>query len=149
MVACSCYFRINIYADRSPKYLKEVKMGLLDALLGNASEIDIDEVAEELAPIIGDTESIQQVFKVVRDMYVFTNKRLILIDKQGMTGRKVDYHSIPYRAITQFRIETAGHFDLDAELKIWISGQDNPIEKELKKDTVVGIQKTLATHMFA
>jgi hypothetical protein len=82
-------------------------------------------------------------------MYVFTNKRLILIDKQGMTGRKVDYHSIPYRAITQFKIETAGHFDLDAELKIWISGQDDPIEKELKKDTVVGIQKTLATHMFA
>lgn len=70
-------------------------MGLLDALLGNASEVDISEVAEELAPIIGDTESIQQVFKVVRDMYVFTNKRLILIDKQGMTGRKVDYHSIP------------------------------------------------------
>jgi hypothetical protein len=131
------------------KFLQEYKMGLLDALLGNASEVDISEVAEELAPIIGDTESIQQVFKVVRDMYVFTNKRLILIDKQGMTGRKVDYHSIPYRAITQFNIETAGHFDLDAELKIWISGQETPIEKELNKDTVVGIQKTLATYMFA
>jgi hypothetical protein len=124
-------------------------MGLLDALLGNASEVDINEVSEELAPIIGDTESIQMVFKVVRDMYVFTNKRLILIDKQDLTGRKVDYHSIPYRAITQFKIETAGHFDLDAELKIWISGQDKPIGKELNKDTVVGIQKTLATHMFA
>jgi hypothetical protein len=129
--------------------LKEVKRGLIDALLGNASEIDISEVIDELAPIIGDTESIEQVFKVVRDMYVFTNKRLILIDKQGMTGRKVDYHSIPYHAITQFKIQTAGHFDLDAELKIWISGQDDPIERELKKDTVVGIQKTLATHMFA
>jgi hypothetical protein len=129
--------------------LKEVKRGLIDALLGNASEIDISEVIDELAPIIGDTESIEQVFKVVRDMYVFTNKRLILIDKQGMTGRKVDYHSIPYHAITQFKIETAGHFDLDAERKIWISGQDDPIERELKKDTVVGIQKTLATHMFA
>ena len=48
-------------------------MGLLDALLGNASEIDISEVADELAPIIGDTESIQQVFKIVRDMYSLTN----------------------------------------------------------------------------
>lgn len=124
-------------------------MGLLDALLGNASEIDVNEVRDELAPIIGDSESIQQVFKVVRDMYVFTNKRLLLIDKQGLTGRKVDYHSIPYKAITQFKIETAGHFDLDAELKIWVSGQDQPIEKELKKDTVVGIQRTLATYMFA
>ncbi|MGS2719256.1 PH domain-containing protein [Paraglaciecola aestuariivivens] len=124
-------------------------MGLLDGLLGNASEVDVQEVAEELAPIIGATESVEQVFKVIRDMYVFTNKRLILIDKQGMTGRKVDYHSIPYRAITQFKIETAGHFDLDAEFKIWVSGQSEPIEKDLKKDTVVGIQQTLATHMFA
>jgi 2C-methyl-D-erythritol 2,4-cyclodiphosphate synthase len=45
-------------------------MGLLDAILGNASEIDINEVTEELAPIIGSSESVQQVFKVVRDMYV-------------------------------------------------------------------------------
>jgi hypothetical protein len=71
-------------------------------------------------------------------MYVFTNKRLILIDKQGITGRKVDYHSIPYRAITQFKIETAGHFDLDAELKIWISGYLNiwaiqPNRKRIKE----------------
>lgn len=124
-------------------------MGLLDGLLGNASEIDIESVSAELAPIVGETETIQRVFKVIRDMYVFTNKRLILIDKQGITGRKVDYHSIPYRAITQFKLETAGHFDLDAELKIWVSGQDNPIVKELKKDTVVGIQQTLATFMFA
>ena len=123
-------------------------MGLLDALLGNASEIDVDSVARELAPIIGRNEEIQQVFKVIRDMYVFTNYRLILIDKQGITGKKVDYHSIPYRQITQFKVETAGHFDLDAELKIWVSGQDNPIQKELKKDTVVGIQQTLATYMF-
>jgi hypothetical protein len=123
-------------------------MGLLDALLGNASEVSLESVAEELAPIIGDGEAIQRVFKVVRDMYVFTNRRLILIDKQGITGKKVDYHSIPYTQITQFRLETAGHFDLDAEFKIWISGQDNPIIKELKKDSVVGIQQTLATYMF-
>jgi hypothetical protein len=123
-------------------------MGLLDALLGNASEVSLESVAEELAPIIGDGEAIQRVFKVVRDMYVFTNRRLILIDKQGITGKKVDYHSIPYKQITQFRLETAGHFDLDAEFKIWISGQDNPIIKELKKDSVVGIQQTLATYMF-
>lgn len=123
-------------------------MGLLDKIMGNASEIDASEVAEDLAPIIGAAESVERVFKEVRDMYVFTNKRLILIDKQGLTGRKVEYHSIPYRAITQFKIETAGRFDMDAEIKIWISGQDSPIEKELNKNTVVGIQKTLADSMF-
>lgn len=122
-------------------------MGFLDAIMGNASEVNTDEVAEELAPILGDNESLQRVFKEVRDMYVFTNKRLILIDKQGLTGKKVDYHTVPYKAITQFKLETAGHFDLDAELKIWVSGQANPIEKELNKDTVVGIQQTLATFL--
>jgi len=123
-------------------------MGLLDKIMGNASEIDAGEVAEDLAPIIGEAESVKRVFKEVRDMYVFTNKRLILIDKQGLTGRKVEYHSIPYRAITQFKIETAGRFDLDAEIKIWISGQDSPVEKQLNKSTVVGIQRTLADSMF-
>lgn len=123
-------------------------MGLLDAVLGNASEVDVEEVREELAPIIGESESIEKVYKLIRDMFVFTSGRLILIDKQGMTGRKVSYHSIPYRAITQFTLETAGHFDMDAELKIWVSGQSEPIEQELKKDTVVGIQQALANHMF-
>ncbi|MDC0603318.1 PH domain-containing protein [Aliiglaciecola sp.] len=123
-------------------------MGLLDKMLGNASEIDVGDVAEELAPIIGANESVERVFKEIRDMYVFTNKRLILIDKQGLTGKKVEYHSIPYRAITQFKIESAGRFDLDSEIKIWVSGQSQPIEKELNKDVVVGIQKTLADSMF-
>ncbi|GAC16961.1 PH domain-containing protein [Aliiglaciecola lipolytica] len=123
-------------------------MGLLDKIMGNASEIDVADVSEELTPILGASESIERVFKEIRDMYVFTNKRLILIDKQGLTGRKVDYHSIPYRAITQFKLETAGHFDLDAEFRIWISGIDEPIKKELNKKVVVGIQKTLADHMF-
>ncbi|GAB3018702.1 PH domain-containing protein [Bowmanella dokdonensis] len=124
-------------------------MGLLDALMGNASEVDSGEVARELEPILGDNEQVDKVYKLVRDMYVFTNKRLILIDKQGMTGRKVEYHSIPYRAITQFKVETAGHFDLDAELSVWISGSSDPIKRELKKNTAAGIQKCLANWMFA
>ena len=123
-------------------------MGLLDAILGNASEVDAGEVSQELSPILGDNETVERVFKEIRDMYVFTSSRLILIDKQGLTGRKVEYHSVPYRAITQFKVETAGHFDMDAELKVWVSGQSDPIEKELNKDTVVGIQKTLADFMF-
>ena len=122
-------------------------MGFLDAILGNSAEIDVSEVSEELAPILGDNETIARVFKEIRDMYVFTSKRLVIIDKQGLTGRKVEYHSIPYKAITQFKLETAGHFDLDAELKLWVSGQSEPIEKDLKKDTVVGIQQTLATYL--
>lgn len=63
-----------------------------------------------------------------------------------MTGSKVDYTSIPYRAVTRFAVETAGTFDLDSELKIWVSGTSEPITKTLKKGTDVrGIQRALAT----
>ena len=123
-------------------------MGLLYGLMGNASEIDASEVAEELAPIMGDTEQVLHAYKMIRDLYVFTNKRLVFIDKQGMTGKKVDYLSIPYKSITQFKGETAGHFDTDCELKIWVSGQSEPVETELKSSMAQSVQKTLANMMF-
>ncbi len=93
-------------------------MGLLSGLLGNASEVNIKKLQEEFKPILASNESIQLAYKVVRDMYIFTSKRLLLVDKQGLTGKKVDYHSIPYKSISHFAVETAGHFDMDAELKI-------------------------------
>ena len=124
-------------------------MGLLDGLLGNATEVDVADVENELSPILGDGETVERAFKVVRDMYVFTSGRLILIDKQGLTGKKVDYLSLPYRSISSFSVETAGHFDLEAELKLWVSGRHEPVIKELKKGSdVVGIQKLLANKIL-
>ncbi|SDU26460.1 MULTISPECIES: PH domain-containing protein [Desulfobacula] len=124
-------------------------MGILNGLLGNATEVKVEDLQKELNPILADGESIEMAYKVLRDMYVFTNKRLLLIDKQGLTGKKVDYHTIPYKSISHFAVETAGHFDMDAELKIWISSSKDPIIKTLKKGTdVVGIQKAMANFMF-
>ncbi len=124
-------------------------MDLLSNLLGNASEIDTAQVQAELEPVLVPGESIERGFKVFRDMFVFTDYRLIMIDKQGLTGSKVSYHSILYRSITQFSVETAGSFDADAELKIWVSGGGLPITKEFKKGVdVVGIQKFLAFRIF-
>ncbi len=111
--------------------------------------MDVKKLQDEFKPIMASNESVQLAFKVVRDMYVFTDKRLLLVDKQGLTVNKTDYHSIPYKSISHFAVETAGHFDLDAELKIWISNSEQPIKKTLKKGTgVVGIQKTIAEFMF-
>lgn len=124
-------------------------MGLLSNLLGNASEIDIAKIQNELSPVLVPGEVIGKGFKIFRDMFIFTDHRLIMIDKQGITGSKVSYHSILYRSITQFSVETAGSFDADSELKIWVSGGALPISKEFKKGTdVVGIQKYLAYCVF-
>ncbi len=124
-------------------------MGLLSSLLGNASEIDIQQVQSDLAPVLIPGETVNRGFKIFRDLFVFTEHRLILVDVQGLTGSKVSYHSVLYRSITQFSVETAGSFDADAELKIWVSGGGEPISKEFKKGTdVVGIQKHLAGCIF-
>ena len=84
----------------------------------------------------------------MRDLIIFTNHRMILIDRQGMTGRKTEYHSVPYRAVTHFSVESAGHFDLEAELKIWISGSPNPIQKTFSRgQTIFDVQRALATYV--
>ena len=101
-------------------------MGLLDGLLGNASEVDAGRMQGEFARILATSERVERAYMVIRDAMLFTDRRLILVDKQGATGRKVEYHSLPYRAITHFSIETVGHFDLEAELRIWVSGRPEP-----------------------
>lgn len=124
-------------------------MGLLDGIRGNASEVNIQEVQKDYANILAPAESIEKAYKLIRDMFVFTNKRLILVDKQGITGKKVEYHSIPYKSITHFSIETAGSFDLDAELKIWLSGMPQPIQKQFNKSlNIYELQSVLASYVL-
>ncbi|MFM6188952.1 PH domain-containing protein [Planktothrix sp.] len=124
-------------------------MGLIDGLLGNASEIDPVKLQNELAKLLADGESIDRAYQLIRDLIVFTNKRLIFIDKQGITGKKIEYHSIPYRSIIHFTIETSGHFDLDAELKIWISGSSTPIQREFNRRlNIYEVQSVLAFYVL-
>ncbi|TYR80695.1 PH domain-containing protein [Priestia megaterium] len=124
-------------------------MSLLNGLMGNASEVDLQAIEKDLEQVLVPNEQVEKAYKVIRDLLVFTNKRLILIDKQGVTGKKTDYHSIPYQNITHFGVETAGTFDLDAELNIWISGSATPISKEFRKDkNIYDVQRTLATYVL-
>lgn len=125
-------------------------MGLFDALMGNASEISAENVAQEFLPILVEGERVEKAFRVIRDMFVFTNKRLILVDKQGLTGTKTDFATIPYASIKKFSKESAGILDLDAELKIWLTGDDVPIKKEFRKgDHINEVYKLLSTHILS
>ncbi len=122
-------------------------MGIFNGLMGNASEANLESVRKEYSKILAGNERIEKAYKLVRDLFIFTDKRLILVDKQGVTGKKTEYHSIPYRSITHFSIETAGHFDLEAELKIWISGTALPIEKQFNSSlSVYELQQVLAEY---
>lgn len=125
-------------------------MSMLDRLLGNAVEIGVEKLGRELDDVLADGEELEKAFVLYRDFFVFSNKRLILVDKQGMTGKKVEYHSIPYKSITHFSVETAGHFDRDAEMKIYVGSSHTPIERQFKKGSniIVGVQKTLAYYVL-
>lgn len=75
-----------------------------------------------LRSFISPNENVCFVVKTVRDMAVFTDKRILVADKQGSTGKKVEYYTIPFKNIITYAVETAGTFDLDPEIKLILSG---------------------------
>ncbi|MGY6523755.1 MAG: PH domain-containing protein [Mongoliitalea sp.] len=125
-------------------------MGIFSALLGNAGMVSQEELNKKYGKLLIEGETIDIGFKLVRDTFIFTNKRLILIDIQGITGSKTEYKSIIYKSISRFSVETAGTFDLDAELKIWVSSETHPsIVKQFNKSVnVYEVQKVLAFHVL-
>lgn len=125
-------------------------MGLFSALLGNAGSVELDELKKKYEMLLTEGEEIELGFKLIRDTFIFTTKRLILVEKQGITGSKTEYRSIAYKAISRFSVETAGTFELDAELKIWVSSESVPsIKKQFNKSVnVYEVQKVLAHHVL-
>lgn len=121
-------------------------MGLFNKLLGNADTVSTEKLTEKYGRLLIDSEHIELGFSLLRDVFMFTNNRLILIDKQGLTGSKIEYKSLPYKNISRFSLETSGTFDLDAELKIWISSENVPsVSKKFNKSIdVYEVQKYLA-----
>lgn len=124
-------------------------MSLFDKLIGNASAVNLAELTKEFSEILIDDEIIESAFAVLRDKWVFTNKRLILLNIQGLTGTKREYLTIPYRSVDRFSIETGGTRDDDCEMKIWIKGMAEPLQKEFKRNTdLKGLQRVLAAHIL-
>jgi hypothetical protein len=91
-----------------------------------------------------DGENVIDSYVSMRDRVVFTNKRIISVNVQGLTGKKVDYTSIPYNRIQAYSVETSGFFDLDAELDIFLSGIGK-IRFEIKgSSNIVGLCKAIS-----
>lgn len=123
---------------------------MFSKILGNAGVVSQETLESEFGQLLILDEKIELGFKIIRDTFIFTNKRLILIDKQGLTGSKIEYKSIVYKNITRFSIETVGSFDLDAELKIWISGEELPsVKKRFDKSVnIYSVHGILSEHVL-
>ncbi len=84
--------------------------------------MDNNEGKKIVESILIDSENVAFSFSSMRDKLIFTDKRIISVNIQGVTGKKTDFSSIPYSKIQVFSIETSGTFDLDSELDVTISG---------------------------
>lgn len=117
-------------------------MTMFARALGRAAEVNPLVVEKEINRLLLPGEPIKKVYKHLRDYYVFTSKRLVVVEKHGLTAKKVEYQSIPYKSLFRFSIETAGHTDLDSELKIWVAGASEPLE--IKFDRFLNIYEIQA-----
>ena len=107
-------------------------MGLFSSLLGNVSEIPATEAQSDLQPILVPGETVVRAFHLFRDQLILTNRRLLTIDKE-LVGTKRKVLSVPYSSIKKFWKESAGVFDLDAELYVQLTGEEHPMKWQFSK----------------
>ena len=88
----------------------------LDANFLNLKEIPVREIRPEVPALLVPGENVIAAFQTVRDQVIFTNKRVFVVNVQGITGKKTSYFSYPYSKVQYFGVETAGVLDIDSEL---------------------------------
>jgi hypothetical protein len=115
----------------------EITMSIIQGLLGHASSTSTEEAKSEFGELLIRGEEVLSAYKWARDKIVFTTHRIIYEDVQGLTGRKRNYMSIPYGSIHKFSKESSGWLDLDAELRVWVRGETEPLKWEFRKDAAV------------
>ena len=111
-------------------------------------QIDPSSVLKDVQPLLIEPEQIIGAYKAIRDYCIFTNKRLIAVNVQGVTGKKKDFSSLPYSKVVAYSVETAGVFDLDSELELYFSGLGK-VKFEFKgSSNIVQIGQTISRYIL-
>ena len=121
----------------------DFKNGLLYKLKRDASCREKD-----IAALLVPGEQVLSSYTAIRDYVVFTNKRVISVNVQGITGKKKDYTSLPYANIVSFSIETAGTLDLDSELELYFSAVGKVRFEFLGDSDIVEIGKAIGSYVL-
>ncbi len=115
----------------------------------SAHEISPAEIEREFAGILLPGEEILTAFKTVRDTVFMTSRRFVMVNVQGLTGSKKDVVSVPYKSIVAFSVESAGSFDLDSDLKLFVTGGVGQITVKIaRKADPQAILRTLAERVM-
>ena len=101
-----------------------------------------------VSPMFIEGEKIIGAYQTIRDGVVFTNKRIISINVQGLTGKKKDFTSLPYSKVQAYSVETAGVLDLDSELEIWFAGLGKARFEFVSRADVSGICRIISGYVL-
>ena len=119
------------------------------SVLFKLDPMPVDQILEPIHKFLIDQETVLSAFKTVRDQLIFTNKRIIAANVQGLSGKKIDYTSIPYSKIQTYSVETAGTLDRDCELDIYISSIGK-IRFEIRGNfDIVSFNKVVSQYVLA
>lgn len=129
--------------------MANISSGILgDSNLINLKEMPVSKIRPEVRDLLVEGEDVVQSFQTVRDQVVFTNKRVIAVNVQGITGKKTSYFSYPYSKVQYFGVETAGVMDIDSELVI-IFSDGNRLQFDFKsKVDVKGICSMISKYVL-
>lgn len=109
-------------------------MGLFSVILNNGTELSLKLISLEFEQIFVDGELVEKAYRVDKDVWIFTNKRLFMVNKVGLRGSKVECLTLPYKDILRFSKETVGLFNKHGELRLWIRGAEKPLCKLFNKE---------------
>jgi hypothetical protein len=115
----------------------------------SAHEIDPADIQRDFAGILLPGETVLTAFKTIRDTAFLTDHRFVMVNVQGITGSKRDVVSVPYKSIVAFSVESAGTFDLDSDLKLFVTGGVGQIVVKIsKKADPQAVLRTLAEQVM-
>lgn len=113
------------------------------------SPVSTESQMERVGPLLVEGECIIAAFKAIRDSVVFTNKRVIAVNVQGLTGKKVDFTTLPYNKLQAYSVETAGTFDFDCELDLFFSGGIGMVRFEIKGNyDIIALSRLIAGYLL-
>ena len=113
------------------------------------SPVSPESQMERVGPLLVEGECIIAAFKAIRDSVVFTNKRVIAVNVQGLTGKKVDFTTLPYNKLQAYSVETAGTFDFDCELDLFFSGGIGMVRFEIKGNyDIIALSRLIADYLL-
>ena len=138
--------KVSCVLNKRSRYTVSSMIDFSNGSVFKLKEGKADELGSSVAPILVDGERVIAAYKAARDYVVFTDKRLIAVNVQGLTGKKQDFTSLPWSKVQAWSVETAGHLDLDAELDLWFSGLGR-VRLEFKGQAdIQGLSKVIGSY---